>query len=340
MVVGAGSIVEEAHLPAYRKVGWPVDGIYDIRYERAVQLASAFRIPTVYVSQDEMVHSSPQGAVYDLAVPASALLGILESLPDGAYVMMQKPMGEIPDEAAAIKRTCQAKGMVASVNFQMKLIPSIMVAKKMIDSGAIGDVHDMEVRMNIHHPWELWDFLFGLPRMEMLYHSIHYRDMVKYFLGMPRRVYAKTFQHPHQMQLASTKSVIIFDYDRPIREFVNTNPGHDFGTLHQDSFVKWEGTHRAIKVTLGKNINFPTGHADRFEYFIYGKRKVGRMPTFMDTGIPMRSWPPWPICNVCWKTPMRRISRRANTLTTQCDLWRQPILHTKKVASSSLCERH
>lgn len=271
VVVGAGSIVEEAHLPAYQKAGWPVHGIYDIRYERAVQLASAFRIPTVYASQDELVRSSPKGAVYDLAVPASALLGILEALPDGANVMMQKPMGETLEEAAAIKRICQAKGMVVSVNFQMKLIPSIMVAKKMIDSGAIGDVHDMEVRMNIHHPWELWDFLFGLPRMEMLYHSIHYMDMVKYFLGMPRRVYAKTFQHPHQMQLASTKSVIIFDYDRPIRAFVNTNHGHNFGTLHQDSFVKWEGTQGAIKVTLGKNINFPTGTADRFEYFIHGE---------------------------------------------------------------------
>src|SRR3546814_17797127 len=89
---------------------------------------------------------------------------------------------------------------------------------------------------------------------------------------MPDRVYAKTFQHPKQMQLASTRSVIIFDYeDQPIRAFVNTNHGHDFGIKHQDSFVKWEGDKGAIKATLGKNINFPKGEEDHFEYFLSGE---------------------------------------------------------------------
>ena len=131
--------------------------------------------------------------------------------------------------------------------------------------GAI-ELHDMEMWMNIYHPGTV-DFLFIL-RMEMLYHSIHYIDMIKYFLGMPEKIYAKTFQHPQQMQLASTKSIIIFDYEQPVRAFINTNHGHNFGIKHQDSFVKWEGTKGAIKATLGKNINFPKGEADSFEYFL------------------------------------------------------------------------
>ena len=87
--------------------------------------------------------------------------------------------------------------------------------------------------MNIDHHWQLWPFLFSLPRMEMLYHSIHYMDLLKYFLGMPKSVYAKTTQHPNQMQLASTRSVILFDYDRPVRAFINTNHGHAFRPKHQ-----------------------------------------------------------------------------------------------------------
>ena len=268
VVIGAGGIVEEAHLPAYRKAGWPIHAIYDVQQEKASRLAAAFEIPTVYRTIDELVRDTPPDAVFDIAVPASKLVGILRQLPHGASVLMQKPMGETLNDAQEILRVCEAKQFTASVNFQMKLIPSIIAAKNLIDQGAIGDLHDMEIRMNIHHPWELWDFLFGLPRMEMLYHSIHYMDMIKYFLGMPERVYAKTFQHPKQMQLASTRSIIVFDYDKPIRAFVNTNHGHDFGLKHQDSFVKWEGTKGAIKATLGKNINFPEGEADRFEYFL------------------------------------------------------------------------
>src|SRR3546814_14037117 len=93
---------------------------------------------------------------------------------------------------------------------------------------------------------------------------------------MPDRVYAKTFQHPKQMQLASTRSVIIFDYeDQPIRAFVNTNHGHDFGIKHQASFVKWEGDKGAIKATLGKNINFTKGEADHSESFLSGEPNQG-----------------------------------------------------------------
>src|SRR3546814_9937814 len=57
--------------------------------------------------------------------------------------------------------------------------------------------------------------------------------------------------------------------------FVNTNHGHDFGIKHQDSFVKWEGDKGAIKATLGKNINFPKGEADHFEYFLSGEPQQG-----------------------------------------------------------------
>ncbi|MGV3762213.1 Gfo/Idh/MocA family protein [Parapedobacter sp.] len=268
VVIGAGGIVEEAHLPAYRKAGWPVLGIYDIQVEKAARLAAAFELKEVYDSMQELIDRVPSYAVFDIAVPASKLADILDQLPHGAHVMMQKPMGETLSDAKKIIEICERKQFTASVNFQMKLIPSIIAAKHLIGQGAIGQLHDMEIRMNIHHPWELWDFLFGLPRMEMLYHSIHYMDMIKYFLGMPKRLYAKTFQHPKQMQLASTRSIIVFDYEEPVRAFVNTNHGHDFGLQHQDSFVKWEGTKGAVKATLGKNINFPKGEADRFEYFL------------------------------------------------------------------------
>lgn len=274
-IIGAGGIMEEAHLPSYQKAGWNVSGIFDIEQKRAHKLATTFGIPNVYTSLTDLLAEASEGAIFDIAVPASQLTAILQQLPLGANVMMQKPMGETLADAKEILYLCKSRRFTASVNFQMKLIPSIIAAKRMIDQGAIGVLHDMEIRMNIYHPWELWDFLFGIPRMEMLYHSIHYMDMIRYFFGMPTHIYAKTFQHPKQMQLASTRSVIIFDYDQPIRAFINTNHGHDFGLLHQDSFVKWEGTKGAIKATLGKNINFPKGEADHFSYFITEHRSEG-----------------------------------------------------------------
>jgi predicted dehydrogenase len=267
LMIGAGGIVKEAHLPAYQKAGWEVSGIFDPDLEKSRQLATVFGIQNVYQSLDEMLAQVPENAVFDIAVPASQLKAILLKLPANAAVLVQKPFGENIKDARELLAICTEKKLIASVNLQMKFIPSVIAAKRLIDQGMIGDLHDMEIRMNIYHPWELWEFLFGIPRMEMLYHSIHYMDMIKYFLGMPEKVYAKTVQHPKQMQLASTRSIVIFDYDKPIRAFINTNHGHEYGLKHQDSFVKWEGTKGAIKATLGKNINFPEGVADHFEYF-------------------------------------------------------------------------
>ena len=51
-------------------------------------------------------------------------------------------------------------------------------------------------------PWHLWDFLAKSSRVEILYHSIHYIDLVRNLLGNPRSVYAKTTKHPSMPQLA------------------------------------------------------------------------------------------------------------------------------------------
>ena len=236
--------------------------------EKAEKLATEFAIPKVFRSIEEAVSESPDQVIYDIAVPASTLISVLKKIPSNATLMMQKPMGENIQEACAILKICRDKNFTAAVNFQMRFIPAVAVAKELIASGAIGQLHDVEIKMNIFHPWHLWKFLFDIPRMEMLYHSIHYMDMMRYFFGDPKKIYAKTLKHPLQMQLASTRSMIIMEYDEIIKSHINTNHGHDFGLKHQESFIKFEGTKGAIKTTLGMNINYPEGVPDTFEYVI------------------------------------------------------------------------
>jgi predicted dehydrogenase len=267
-LIGAGGIVKDGHLPAYKKAGWQVFGIFDPIREKAGRLAREFAIPHVFESLESMLAAAPQEVIYDIAVPASAVLNVLEAIPEAATLLIQKPMGENLAEAQAILALCRAKRFRAAVNFQMRFIPAVVVAKQLIDSGALGELHDIEIKMNIYHPWHLWEFLFKIPRMEMLYHSIHYMDLMRYFFGNPKKIYAKTLKHPKMMQLASTRSLIILEYDEIIKSHINTNHGHDFGLKHQESFIKFEGTKGAIKTTLGMNIDYPQGVADTFEYVI------------------------------------------------------------------------
>ena len=44
VIIGAGAIVRTAHIPAYRKLEYPIAGLYDIRFSAAFDTASAFGI--------------------------------------------------------------------------------------------------------------------------------------------------------------------------------------------------------------------------------------------------------------------------------------------------------
>ena len=47
--------------------------------------------------------------------------------------------------------------------------PFILAAKGLIEQGAIGDLHDMEVRVMVYTPWQLWEqFMVGIPFVETL----------------------------------------------------------------------------------------------------------------------------------------------------------------------------
>lgn len=267
-IIGAGGIVNTAHLPAYKLAGFNVQGIYDIDNNKAIATAKQFNVPLIFKSLDEMLSKAPANAIFDIAVPGSEMIAVLEKLPAGAAVLLQKPMGENLATARKVVEMVRAKKMTAGVNFQLRYAPFIEEARKMIAANEIGTVADIEVNINVHTPWQLWDFLYTSPRVEILYHSIHYVDLIRSFLGNPVSVYAKTTGHPAMKELASVRSNIIMDYGDMIRANILTNHCHLYGPQQQQSYIKFEGSKGAIKITLGLLKNYPEGEADKFEYIV------------------------------------------------------------------------
>jgi predicted dehydrogenase len=192
---------------------------------------------------------------------------------------MQKPMGENYEEARQMLQIARDKNMIAGVNFQLRYAPSMKAARKMILQGNIGELCDIEVNVNVYTPWHLWDFLFSADRVEILYHSIHYIDLVRSFLGNPSGIYAKTVSHPGMPELASVRSNIIMDYGNLIRANILTNHCHRFGLHNHQSYVKFEGTRGAIKIKLGSLLNYPLGVPDTFEYVVLEEGKECKWKT-------------------------------------------------------------
>jgi predicted dehydrogenase len=266
VILGAGGIVKAAHLPAYQKAGFPVIALADPVPGKAAALAAETGIAHSFESITEAIRFAPPDAIFDIAVPASQLMSILLHLPRGAAVLIQKPMGETLDEARAIRQLCRDRGLVAAVNFQLRYAPNNLGAVALANAGLLGKIHDMEVQVRTYTPWELWAFLATAPRLEVLYHSIHYLDLVRSWMGNPLGVYAKTVRNPQTPTLAATKSSIILDYGDDIRVFVVTTHSHDFGDEMQRSFVQWEGTNGAMRMDMGLNLDYPVGRPDTLSY--------------------------------------------------------------------------
>lgn len=259
-----------AHLPAYEKAGLPVVAIADTERDKAAELASRYNVPCAFDSVAAAVRFAPQDAVFDIAVPASEIVHLLPSLPTGTAVLMQKPMGETLEEARLIREICHRRNLTAAVNFQLRYAPNHLGVEALARNGVLGELHDIEVQVRTYTPWHLWTFLARAPRLEILYHSIHYIDLVRSWLGVPRSIYAKTVRHPANPQLAPTKSVMLLDYGDDKRVFIATHHGHDIARSSQCSFVQWEGTHGAIRMGMGVNLDYPSGQRDTLSYIERG----------------------------------------------------------------------
>ena len=77
--------------------------------------------------------------------------------------------------------------MIAAVNFQLRFSPGMLALRDLPAPESLGALVDIDVRIVIDQPWHLWPFLERAPRLEVLYHSIHYLDAIRWIAGEPRR---------------------------------------------------------------------------------------------------------------------------------------------------------
>ena len=199
ILVGAGGIVNDAHLPAYKKSGFDVQGIFDPIKEKSEKLAQEYGIKKVFSNISDAI--SDNKAVYDIAVPPAELLSVVKKLPNNSVALLQKPMGNSLEEAKEIKKIVKEKSITAAVNLQLKFSPMMLAVKDAIDKRFIGEITELEICLSVGTPWHLWPFLKDLKNVEVPLHSIHYLDWIRSVLGEPQSVYCKSVKHPNHLRL-------------------------------------------------------------------------------------------------------------------------------------------
>lgn len=262
VIIGAGGIVRDAHLPAYRKANLPVIGVFDLDKDRSTSLAEDWDIPEIYDTLAGVTAKNGTNVVYDLATPPHVIATILKELPIGAAVLIQKPMGANIEQAREIRAVCRERKLNAGMNFQLRFSPMMMAARDAIIKGMLGDLLEVEVHLNIYTPWDLFPFLIPMVRVEIAVHSIHYLDTIRAIAGNPDGVFARTMGDPRADDFAQTRTSVILDYGKKLRGLMTINHNHQCGRKFQSAEFRFEGTKGSMTVKLGVCYDYPNGEAD------------------------------------------------------------------------------
>lgn len=264
-LVGAGAIVEYAHIPAYQAHGFPIAGVFDLDQARARAVADRFGIPRVYASLERLL-GDPAVGVVDIAVPPWVQPGILRSVvAAGRHALCQKPFALDMSTALELAAEVEASPVKVAVQQQMRYDEGIAAARSMVRRGWIGAVTAITFDVDIATDWSAWPWLVESDRLEILYHSIHYFDSIRSILGTPERVFSAAGRRPGQVATAETRSISVLLYADGVRALVHANHENQGGDV--SATFRIDGTDGAIRGTVGLLYDYPHGRPDTLEVF-------------------------------------------------------------------------
>ena len=155
--IGAGFIMADVHLAAYREAGFPVVAIASRTPDKAAEVAKRWGIGRVHDTPEALIED-PEVEIVDIAFPPDqqpALIRHALRQPHVKAILAQKPLAldfetprRVADEANA------AAGKVLSVNQNMRFDQSMRVLKQLLDRGELGEPVIATIEMRAIPHWQ------------------------------------------------------------------------------------------------------------------------------------------------------------------------------------------
>jgi predicted dehydrogenase len=262
-IVGAGEIVDLAHLPAYKAHGLNVIGISDLNSDRAAEVARRHGIKKVYGSPIEIAND-PNVAVVDIAVfPWVQGEVAIPMLDAGKHLLCQKPLSYDLAEATRLVRHAEERKRLLAVNQQLRFSESVAAATSMVARGWIGDPFEMSWHFHVYTPWEAWPWVAKQPRLDLNQFTIHFIDAVRTILGEPLFAYGTQAREPGQPEAGETRTISVLEFKGETRALLCSF--HKNRTADPRAEFRIDGTQGSIRGTIGLMYDYPRGRADTLE---------------------------------------------------------------------------
>jgi predicted dehydrogenase len=255
--IGAGFIMRDCHLVAYRQAGFNPVAITSRNPDRARAVAAQHQIASVHKTVDDML-ADDRIEILDVAVPPDVQPGILKQAAacKGHLrgILAQKPLAMSYREAKECVDLCDAAGITIAVNQNMRYDQSVRALKDILQRGWLGEPVLATIEMRAIPHWMPWSE--KLPSLSTFVMSIHHLDTFRYWFGTPDRVLASTRPDPRtRFPHADGINLYILEYDGGCRasawDDVWTGPAREGS--ESDIAIRWrvEGTDGLARGTIG-----------------------------------------------------------------------------------------
>jgi predicted dehydrogenase len=257
--IGAGFIMDECHLVAYRAAGWQPVAIASRTRSRAAEVAARRGIETVYEDYRELL-ADPRIAVIDIAVPPDVQLEVIrEAVKHSDHVrgiLAQKPLGVSFAQAQEIVALCRQAGITLAVNQNMRYDQSIRACRSLLERGELGTPVLATIEMRAIPHWMPWQQRQGWVTLRIM--SIHHLDAFRFLFGNPERVFASVRPDPRTAQKFPHEDGIclyILEYANGLRAAAwdDVWAGPSVEGAASDIGIRWriEGTEGLARGTIG-----------------------------------------------------------------------------------------
>jgi predicted dehydrogenase len=199
-LIGCGGITVE-HLTAYRKAGFRVTAMCDVRLEQARGRAAEFFPQAKLYSDYRQLLDDQSIEVVDVATHPAERYGIIsDCLLAGKHVLSQKPFVTDLEQGQELVRLARQQNVQLAVNQNARWAPHYRFAHSAISAGLLGEVFAVHLGVHWDHTWVRGTEFEKIRHLILYDFAIHWFDLVRYFLSdaQATSVFATTCRAPGQ----------------------------------------------------------------------------------------------------------------------------------------------
>lgn len=147
-IIGVGDVCEVKSAPAMQLIKHSkIAAVMRRDAARAADYAQRHQVEKWYSDADDLIDDPNVNAIYIATPPVAHMEYTLKAAKAGKPVYVEKPMAKSYAECLEMIAACKASQVPLYVAYYRRALPNFLKVKSLVESGAIGEVRFVEIRM-------------------------------------------------------------------------------------------------------------------------------------------------------------------------------------------------